>query len=84
MLKKIAFCALICWMPLAAAVNYTYDAAGRLALVDYGNGTTIAYTYDNAGNLLTKTVTAPAAPSSASPDAKARQTTGSKKQAPKQ
>jgi|ERR1051326_6655739 uncharacterized protein (TIGR03437 family) len=39
---------------LTAAVTYTYDPAGRLALVDYGNGATIAYTYDKAGNLLSR------------------------------
>ena len=33
---------------LAAAVTYMYDDAGRLVLVDYGNGSTIAYTYDKA------------------------------------
>jgi YD repeat-containing protein len=40
-------------------IAYTYDAAGRLALVDYGNGTQIQYTYDNSGNLLSRTVVAP-------------------------
>ena len=40
-----------------AAVNYTYDPAGRLVTVDYGNGATITYTYDNAGNVVSKTVT---------------------------
>ena len=43
-------------LPLTAAVNYTYDPAGRLALVDYGNGATIAYTYDKAGNMLSRVV----------------------------
>ena len=43
-------------IPLTAAVNYTYDPAGRLALVDYGNGATIAYTYDKAGNMLSRVV----------------------------
>ena len=40
----------------AAAVNYTYDPAGRLALIDYGNGATIAYTYDKAGREYAVTV----------------------------
>src|SRR5688572_14363054 len=43
----------------AATVSYTYDAAGRLTLVDYGNGTSIRYTYDAAGNLIAQTVTTP-------------------------
>jgi YD repeat-containing protein len=33
-------------------VVYTYDAAGRLVLADYGGGKTIGYSYDAAGNLL--------------------------------
>lgn len=37
-------------------VAYTYDDAGRLTRVDYGNGTAIAYTYDAAGNLLRREV----------------------------
>jgi RHS repeat-associated protein len=36
----------------AANVQYSYDAAGRLIKVDYGDGRTISYTYDAAGNLL--------------------------------
>ncbi|MDQ6704751.1 MAG: RHS repeat protein [Acidobacteriota bacterium] len=39
----------------SGAVNYSYDGAGRLAKVDYGNGKSIAYTYDKAGNLLSRT-----------------------------
>jgi YD repeat-containing protein len=32
--------------------NYTYDDAGRLTSVVYGNETSISYTYDPSGNLL--------------------------------
>lgn len=39
----------------AGTINYTYDSLNRLTKVDYGNGTTIAYTYDAAGNRLTMT-----------------------------
>ena len=42
----------------AASVNYSYDAAGRLAKIDYGSGGSITYTYDSAGNLLSRTVVA--------------------------
>lgn len=38
-------------------VTYTYDAAGRLTVADYGD-VAITYRYDNAGNLLQRTVTA--------------------------
>jgi YD repeat-containing protein len=48
------------WLVPVSAGTYTYDSSGRLALVDYGNGVTIAYAYDNAGNLLSRTVTTPA------------------------
>lgn len=48
-------------------IAYTYDASGRLVLADYGNGNQIQYTYDNAGNLLTRTVVT----ASATGDAKA-------------
>ena len=44
------------------AVTYSYDAAGRLTKVDYGNGSVISYSYDLAGNLLGRTVAAGAPP----------------------
>jgi len=40
----------------AADAGYTYDAAGRLVKVDYGNGSVMAYSYDKAGNLLSRQV----------------------------
>ena len=42
-------------VPIAfgATVTYSYDTLNRLTSVDYGNGTTINYTYDPAGNRLT-------------------------------
>ncbi len=42
-----------------STVTYTYDDAGQLVGVDYGDGTSIAYAYDAAGNLLSRQVTAP-------------------------
>jgi uncharacterized protein (TIGR03437 family) len=39
-----------------AAATYSYDAANRLTKVDYGNGQTITYTYDKAGNLLSRVI----------------------------
>jgi YD repeat-containing protein len=41
---------------IAAAVNYSYDAAGRLTKIDYGAAGSISYTYDNAGNVTSRTV----------------------------
>jgi len=38
-------------------VAYTYDDAGRLVGVDYGNGNVVTYTYDSSGNLLRRLVT---------------------------
>ena len=37
-------------------VIYTYDDAGRLVSVDYGDGMRITYTYDAAGNMLRREV----------------------------
>jgi YD repeat-containing protein len=59
-LKRAFLFALILMSPIlsiphfAAASNttYTYDGAGRLIRVDYGDGKIMEYTYDNAGNLL--------------------------------
>ena len=43
----------------ADVVHYTYDDAGRLARVDYPSGASIIYTYDPAGNLLSRAVNGP-------------------------
>jgi len=43
----------------AAIITYTYDSLNRLTSVDYGNGGTITYTYDAAGNRLTLISTPP-------------------------
>ena len=60
MLKRILL-TLIAAQLTFAAVNYTYDSAGRLAKIDYGANGSINYTYDKAGNLLSRTVAGPAA-----------------------
>ena len=39
------------------AESYTYDSAGRLTKVTYDDGSTTAYTYDLAGNLLQRALT---------------------------
>ena len=39
------------------ADTYTYDAAGRLTAVTYAGGSTIAYSYDTAGNILQRVMT---------------------------
>jgi uncharacterized protein (TIGR03437 family) len=49
-------------LPLFAAATYSYDAAGRLVIVTYANGSTISYTYDKAGNLLSRSMTSAATP----------------------
>jgi len=40
----------------AATILYSYDALNRLTGVVYPDGTTVAYTYDAAGNRLNRTV----------------------------
>lgn len=56
--KRLIQFLLIAQLTIAAAVNYSYDAAGRLVKVDYGSAGSIAYTYDNAGNVTSRTVQA--------------------------
>ena len=43
----------------AANITYTYDNLNRLTKVDYGNGGTITYAYDAAGNRLSLVSTPP-------------------------
>lgn len=58
----LRFILLTLCLPLAAQISYTYDPAGRLIKVAYGNGAAIAYTYDKAGNLTARTALAPSGP----------------------
>jgi uncharacterized protein (TIGR03437 family) len=43
----------------ADVIQYTYDAAGRLATAVYPNGKVMTYIYDAAGNLLRRSVEVP-------------------------
>ena len=76
---RLTWIFLIAGLLSAATANYSYDASGRLAKIDYGSGGSITYMYDNAGNLLSRTVApagqaaAPATPPATTPkDAKDR------------
>ena len=53
----ILFSLFIILPALAGTVQYTYDDLNRLIGVEYENGTVIEYTYDAAGNMLSKDVT---------------------------
>jgi len=64
-MKTVFVVLVLATFAFAERVSYTYDAAGRLARVDYDGGASIVYVYDNAGNLLSRTVTAPQPESSA-------------------
>jgi uncharacterized protein (TIGR03437 family) len=57
-MRAVLLCVLAGSFLVAATVNYSYDTAGRLVKVDYGNGTVIAYFYDKAGNLTSRQVQA--------------------------
>jgi len=46
---------------VAAAATYSYDGAGRLIKIDYGASGSVVFTYDKAGNLLTRTAVQPPA-----------------------
>jgi uncharacterized protein (TIGR03437 family) len=46
----------------AGAVAYSYDRLNRLTGVAYPDGTTIAYTYDSAGNRLSQVIVNPSIP----------------------
>ena len=55
--------------PLAAhAERYHYDTAGRLIRVIYDDLSSITYTYDDNGNILSRAVTAPGLPGDADLD----------------
>jgi YD repeat-containing protein len=63
-LIKQFFCAVflcLLWVApgIAGTAQYTYDSSNRLVQVQYDNGVTIRYTYDAAGNRLSRQVTAP-------------------------
>ncbi|KRA61693.1 hypothetical protein ASD79_06145 [Caulobacter sp. Root655] len=46
-----------------STTQYTYDALGRVTKADYGNGKTVSYAYDSAGNRTSTSTTGfPAAP----------------------
>lgn len=53
---RLGITVLVLALRVSAAVNYSYDSAGRLAAIDYGNGTVLSYTYDKAGNLLSRSI----------------------------
>lgn len=40
----------------AGSADYVYDNLGRLIAINYDDGTTITYSYDNTGNRITRTV----------------------------
>jgi len=52
------FLSLLIFQPLSvSAYSYTYDASGRLTKMTYDDGSSITYTYDNAGNVLQRIIT---------------------------
>jgi YD repeat-containing protein len=54
----ILFCLLMVTLGLAGSAQNTYDNLNRLVQVQYDEGSSIQYTYDAAGNRLTKQVMA--------------------------
>ena len=58
-LLPVLLIALLALTASAGTISYTYDAAGRLVLVDYGGNTNLYKLYDNAGNLLQRSAPGP-------------------------
>ena len=58
LLFQLALLACLGWRAAGESVTYSYDAVGRLIGADYGNGRSLAYLYDPAGNLLRKSIVA--------------------------
>jgi len=57
----LSLCCLLILLPVSSyAENYTYDTIGRLTHVIYEDGSSITYTYDDAGNRLARIVSASA------------------------
>lgn len=55
LIVRLAICGLFASVTVANAhvsETYQYDDAGRLSRIEYGDGTSISYTYDLAGNRL--------------------------------
>lgn len=50
----------------AASVSFSYDAGGRLTRAAYGDGQSIAYGYDGAGNIISLTIAGGVTPSTVS------------------
>ncbi|MGH7267665.1 MAG: hypothetical protein ACREMB_22840 [Candidatus Rokuibacteriota bacterium] len=48
----LALALLVSRSPVCAAETYEYDPAGRLLGVTYADGSSLAYTYDDNGNVL--------------------------------
>lgn len=57
LLRLTLACILLC-LPSAAA-RFSYDAYNRLEKIDLGQGRTITYTYDVAGNLVGRATSFP-------------------------
>lgn len=64
-----SFLALVLAPAPASAETYTRDALGRITLVRYDDGSSIAYTYDAQGNVLGETRVAAPRPDAGPPDA---------------
>jgi uncharacterized protein (TIGR03437 family) len=56
MIQRFFLSILIAQGAFAAAVDYSYDAAGRLTRIDYGAAGSLNYSYDRAGNLVSRAV----------------------------
>lgn len=58
-IRPALIASLLAFTATAGPIHYTYDAAGRLVVVDYGGGTSLYKLYDPAGNLLERSAPGP-------------------------
>ena len=58
-IKSIVLYTLVTSAVAAQTQTITYDALRRIASVDYGDGLTVVYSYDDNGNRFSRTITSP-------------------------
>jgi len=53
----LALVSITCYPSFSEAINYTYDDLNRLRSVEYDDGSSVGYIYDEVGNLVQTSTT---------------------------